>query len=154
MALPASVPRQIVIFRVADTRYGFDIAAVEEILAPEHVTRVADAPNGVLGLTDIRGRAVPVFDLHWKFGVPAKDDFEARFVLVRTFGGSVALLVDAVEEVADAPAEAFQPVAAPGSADGLAYLNGVFHHGDDLVLWVEPARLVPLGVAQSARPAA
>ena len=152
--MPPAPPRQLVIFRVADTRYGFDIDAVEEILAPQRITALPDAPNGVLGLADVRGKVLPVFDLHWKFGAPDASDKDARFVTVRTYEGPVALLVDAVDEVVLSPADAFQQIATPGHNEGLGYLNGVFHHGESLVLWVDPVRLVPSGIAQSVQLAA
>jgi purine-binding chemotaxis protein CheW len=152
--MPPAVPHQLVIFRVAETRYGFDIDAVDEILAPQRITALPDAPNGVLGLADVRGKVVPVFDLHWTFGVPKGDGRDARFVLVRTYEVPVALLVDAVEEVVICSPEAFQSVITPGRNEGPGYLNGVFRHGETLVLWVEPVRLVPTGVADGTQLAA
>jgi purine-binding chemotaxis protein CheW len=149
-----NVPRQLVIFRVAATQYGVAIEDVEEILPPQTVTRLPGAPNGVLGVADVRGQIVPVFDLHWKFGVPApEDDANARFVLVRTYEGPVALLVDGVDEVVDCRREAFQSVRTPGQTAGLGYLNGVFRHAESLVLWVDPVRLVPTGLARAAQAA-
>jgi purine-binding chemotaxis protein CheW len=152
--MPSALPRQLVIFRVAETRYGFDIDAVDEILAPQRVTALPDAPNGVLGLADVRGKVLPVFDLHWKFGVPDASSKDARFVIVRTYEGPVALLVDAVEEVVISAGDAFQQITTPGHNEGLGYLNGVFHHADALVLWVDPMRLVPSGIAHGVQLAA
>ena len=117
------------------------------------VTVLPGAPNGVLGLLDVRGKASPVFDLHWKFSVPAPEhSLDTRFVLVRTNDGPVALVVDAVEEVIACHAGDFQPVSTPGHSEGLGYLNGVYRREDSLVLWVEPTRLVPAGVARSHQP--
>ena len=137
-------PRQLVLFRVGSTHYGLDIDAVDEILPMIAITPVAGAQDGVLGLADVRKRVVPVFDLHWKFGVPVPESNpEARFILVESAEGPVALLVDAVEEVVTVSREDFQPVAAPGKTSELAYLNGVLRRGDRLTLWVDHKRLVP-----------
>jgi len=145
------VPAQLVVFRVGPTHYGLDIEAVEEILAPQPVTPLAGAPSGVLGLIDVRKKVVPVFDLHWKFGVPRKEsDPSARMILVETDDGPVALLVDSVEEVVTLPREAFQPVSAPGNVSQLSYLAGVVRHRDNLVLWVDQRPLVPSGIARTA----
>lgn len=149
-----ALPRQLVIFRVAETQYGLDIDEVQEILPPTLITVLSGAPGGVLGLLDVRGMAVPLFDLHWKFAVPSPEQsFDTRFVLVRTPEGPVALLVDAVDEVIACHAGEFQPVRTPGHTDGLGYLNGVYHHAEALVLWVEPERLVPVGVTKAVRAA-
>lgn len=137
-------PRQLVLFRVGETHYGLDIESVDEILPILPVTAAPGAPGGVLGFADVRKHVVPVFDLHWKFGVPVPESNpEARFILVESAEGPVALLVDAVEEVVTVSREDFQPVAAPGKTSELAYLNGVLRRGDRLTLWVDHKRLVP-----------
>lgn len=137
-------PRQLVLFRVAETHYGLDIEDVGEILPVLPVTALPGAPAGVLGIADVRERVVPVFDLHWKFGVPTPvSNPEARFILVRAGQGDVALLVDAVEEVVTVSREDFQSVATPGATSGLGYLSGVLRRGDRLVLWIDHMRLVP-----------
>jgi len=137
-------PRQLVLFRVGDTHYGLDIEAVDEILPLIAITPVAGAQGGVLGLADVRKRVVPVFDLHWKFGVPRPPDGrDSRLILVDAAEGPVALLVDAVEEVLTVQREDFQQVAPPGDRRGLGYLNGVVRRDNGLVVWVDPRRLVP-----------
>lgn len=137
-------PRQLVLFRVGETHYGLDIEAVGEILPVLPVTALPGAPAGVIGIADVRERVVPVFDLHWKFGVPTPgSNPEARLILVRAGEGPVALLVGAVEEVVTVAREDFQSVTTPGSVSSLGYLNGVVRRGDRLVLWIDHARLVP-----------
>ena len=151
----AALPRQLVIFRVAGTQYGLDIDAVEEILPAALVVILPGAPNGVLGLVDVRGKAIPLFDLHWKFSVATPErTLDTRFVVVRTHDGPVALRVDSVDEVVSCPANEFQSVSTPGHPAGLGYLNGVYRHGEELVLWADASRLVPSGVARAAQAAA
>lgn len=147
-------PRQLVIFRVGETHYGIDIAEVAEILAPLLVTQVAEAPAGVLGLVDVRKRIVPVFDLHWKFGVPRDPTAPSRMIMVEHTVGPVALLVDSVEEVATIDPEAYQPVTAPGDSRAMSYLRGCVRRNDQLVLWVDHNFLIPSGVASAATEAA
>lgn len=152
---PLHAPRQLVVFRVGETDYGLDIDAVEEILPLLDITPLAGAPGGVLGIADVRKRVVPIFDLHWKFGVPKPAfDTRTRLILVEVDEGPVALLVDEVAEVMSVNRENFQSVATPGDNSGLGYLNGVFREESGLVLWIDHVRLVPGGVARSALVAA
>ena len=153
MSEPAMLhlPRQIVVFRVGETHYGFDIDAVNEILPVLPITPAPGAPAGVLGLADVRKKVVPVFDLHWKFNAVASGAArEARLVLVQGEDGPIAMLVDEVEEVLNVSRDEFQQVATPGSTAGLSYLNGVLRRNDRLVLWVEHTRLVPVGLSAAA----
>ena len=143
-------PRQLVVFRVGQTHYGFDIDSVNEILPVLPITPAPGSPPGVLGLADVRKKVVPVFDLHWKFDVPATESSDARLVLVQGESGPVAMLVDAVEEVLTVSREQFQQVSTPGNTGGLSYLSGVLRHNAQLVLWVDHSRLVPAGLAAAA----
>lgn len=139
-------PRQLVLFRVAETHYAVDIDSVDEILPVLAITPLPGAPGGVLGIADVRKQVVPVFDLHWRFGVESQTSSESRLILVETSEGSVALLVDAVEEVLTVSPDDYQQVDAPGNRSGLGYLNGVIRRDDRLVLWVDHQRVVPSGV--------
>lgn len=149
-----SVPRQLVLFRVGETHYAVDIDSVDEILPVLAITPVPGAPGGVLGLADVRNQVVPVFDLHWRFGV-ADDENAAdrRLILVETTEGNVAMLVDSVEEVLSVSPDDYQQVEPPGNRKGLGYLNGVVRRGDRLVLWVDHKRVVPSGIHIAAKAA-
>lgn len=144
------VPAQLVIFRVGPTRYGLDIDAVQEILAPQPLTALAGSTDGMVGLVEVRKRVVPTFDLRWKFGVARPEhDVQFRLIMVQVEGGPVALLADGVDEVAVLPRDAYQPVNAPGTTSGLSYLRGVARWRDSLILWVDHHSLVPKGIAQA-----
>lgn len=147
-------PRQLVIFRVAETHYALGIEVVDEILPVLPVTPLPGAPGGVLGLADVRKKVVPVFDLHWKFGGQGGGDDDARLILVETSGGHVALLVDAVEEVRTVTSDHVQPVETPGDRSQLTYLNGVVRSGEQLLLWIDHERVVPSGILHTAKLAA
>jgi purine-binding chemotaxis protein CheW len=141
-------PDQIVVFRVGASSYGLDISIVEEILGDVDVTRVPEAPVGVLGIASVRQHTVPVFDLFWKFGVhePQPGD-DTAMVMVRGSEGTVALRVGMVEEVVTLPATAYELFRPPGDSSGLSYLRGIAHWGDELVLWIDPEHLIPAAVA-------
>ncbi|MCK6564824.1 MAG: purine-binding chemotaxis protein CheW [Dehalococcoidia bacterium] len=142
----------LVIFRVGTTRYGIGIDAVEEILLDLPITRLPRAPRGVIGVVDARGRVVPVFDLHARFGAGRRvESNESRLVLVRLASGMVALPVDEVDEVASIEPSSVQRVGAPGCAPEMDYLAGVVHHREQLVLWIEPERLIPAAVQKIRR---
>ena len=144
-------PRQLVTFRVGETTYGLDIDAISEILPLLPVTKIGGAPRGILGMVELRKRVVPVFDLHWKFGIPRPEgERGARLILVEVAEGPVGLLVDEVHEVLTIPREAYQPVHTPGDTDALAYLCGAARIETGFVLWVDHHHLVPFGVVKKA----
>ena len=54
---------QLVCFRLAGEEYAVDITNVQEVIRVQSITPVPRMPVFVLGVINIRGNIVPVFDL-------------------------------------------------------------------------------------------
>ena len=76
--------QQIVVFDLHREHYGVDIGAVESILKPQAITSVPCAPPYVVGVTNLRGKVLPVIDLRRRFGLPAAEvNADTRIVVVQ-----------------------------------------------------------------------
>src|SRR5664280_3036381 len=92
--------QQVVIFRLGTGSYAVDIAAVREIIRPQPITVVPQAPPFVVGVINLRSSIVPVLDLRSRCGLPAAEQTkDSRVVVVQVNDQSVGLQVDAVSEV-------------------------------------------------------
>jgi len=143
---------QLVTFRLADEEYAVSIMEVEEIIRVPAISVVPDAPPGVVGVASLRNRILPVMDLRSKFGLPPRSDGDdarhddERCLVVRIGGTSVALRVDAVHQVLQAPRSAVEPtpriVGGRGSGSeqirGIAKLDG----GKRLIMLLDVEKLV------------
>jgi purine-binding chemotaxis protein CheW len=99
---------------------------VQEILLPQPLTRIPLAPPEVAGLLNLRGQIVPAIDLRRRLDMPARAAPEAATnVVLREEEGAVSLLVDAIGDILEVPAEALAPV--PDNVRGSlrALLSGV-----------------------------
>ncbi len=67
--LPVSTA-QYLTFLTAGEEYAIKIGKVSEIVEYEAVTTVPNTPIWIRGVTNLRGRVVPVVDLAVKFGLP------------------------------------------------------------------------------------
>lgn len=93
--------KQIVTFRVDDCLVGLDILEVREINRFLDITPVQHAPEYVLGLMNLRGQMVTVFDLGVRLGLtPREISSESHNVILKN--EPVGLLVDAIGEVVQA----------------------------------------------------
>lgn len=84
--------------------FALPAALVREILDVAPVTPVPTAPAFVRGLINVRGRVVPLVDLHRRFGMPVSaETIDSRFVVleVRLDGekSAVGIIADQVFEV-------------------------------------------------------
>lgn len=62
-----TVGQEFLIFTLGDEEYGIDILKVQEIRGYDQVTRIANTPAFIKGVTNLRGVIVPILDLRVKF---------------------------------------------------------------------------------------
>jgi purine-binding chemotaxis protein CheW len=53
-------------FTLGEEEYGIDILKVQEIRGSEVVTRIANAPQFIKGVINLRGIMVPILDMRTK----------------------------------------------------------------------------------------
>ncbi len=97
---------QYLTFRIAGDLYGIDILRVQEIRSWDHVTKVPNTADYVLGVLNIRGTIIPIIDLKLRFHLGQTSiALTTVVVVVKAFheGGerTMGLLVDAVSDVFD-----------------------------------------------------
>ncbi|BAN95962.1 CheW protein [Plautia stali symbiont] len=65
-----TVGQEFLVFTLGDEEYGIDILKVQEIRGYDQVTRIANTPEFIKGVTNLRGVIVPIIDLRVKFSQP------------------------------------------------------------------------------------
>jgi purine-binding chemotaxis protein CheW len=91
---------QYVVFELGRETYGLAIATVREIITMQTITQVPNAAEYVEGVINLRGRVIPVFNLHQKFNLQAKEISRfTRIVVVEAEGNTIGMIVDGVSEV-------------------------------------------------------
>jgi purine-binding chemotaxis protein CheW len=92
----------VVIFTIDEQKFGLDISAIERVIRVVEVTPLPDAPPGVIGIVNLQGQVIPVFDLRLRFHFPAREmQLTNHLLIARASGRVIALLVDAVIGVAE-----------------------------------------------------
>jgi purine-binding chemotaxis protein CheW len=103
--VPEEAPEEYLAFELAGETYALPIAGVRQILRVGAVTEVPRAESRLLGLINVRGEMLPLYDvkvgLHLAAGYPtvrsgADVPRGTRVVLVRDPGGDAGILVDRV----------------------------------------------------------
>jgi purine-binding chemotaxis protein CheW len=85
---------------VAGQLFGLPILRVQDVFAPERLTRVPLAPPEVAGLINLRGRIVTLIDMRCRLGLAGEAlDTAPMAIGVESHGESTGLLVDTVGEV-------------------------------------------------------
>ncbi len=108
----------IVILRSVDGFFGVDINLVQEIVLMQDLTEVPGSAGHVAGMTDLRGRVVPVAEFSRLLGYePSERTDETRILVVEDGGGHIGLIVDAVTEVMMVEGEKIEDATTIGSIE-------------------------------------
>jgi purine-binding chemotaxis protein CheW len=85
--------------------FGLPISRVQDVFAPERLTRVPLAPPEIAGLLNLRGRIVTAIDMRLRLGLDALPPDAPRMAVGVEFKGeSYGLLIDVIGEVLKLPA--------------------------------------------------
>ena len=135
--------QEFLVFTLGDEEYGIDILKVQEIRGYDQVTRIANTPDFIKGVTNLRGVIVPIIDLRVKFAQQGVSYDENTVVIVLNFGQRVVgIVVDGVSDVLSLTAEQIRP--APEFAVTLAteYLTGLGALGERMLILVDIEKLL------------
>lgn len=135
--------KQIVVFQLGKELYGADISVVREVGQPQRVTRVPRTPKYVVGVTNLRGRVIPVVDLRQRLGLPVTAATKStRIAVAELEGGQVGMIVDAVQEVLRVPVSNIEPPTLMVSKVDADYVVGVAKVDQRLIILLDLARVL------------
>lgn len=130
-------------FKLGAEEYGIDILKVQEIRGYEAVTRIANAPEFIKGVINLRGIIIPVVDMRIKFnlGEPVYDQFTVVIIL-NINGRVVGMVVDAVSDVTSLTPDQIKPAPDMGTAFSSEYMIGLGTIDERMLILVDIQRLM------------
>jgi len=134
---------QVIGFRIGRETYGVRISTVREIVRVLDITPVPNAPEGIEGVINLRGKIIPVMDLRKRFGLSEiQTDKKSRILIVEVNNQLLGLIVNAASEVLKiSPSD----VEAPGrmfSDEESGYITGVGKLGGRLIILLDISKLL------------
>ena len=142
-----------VAFHLDGETYALPVSHVREIVRVESITRVPGGPREIRGVTNVRGRVIPVVDLRVRLELPPVEIApESRVLVAEARGRPIGLLVDGVRaverldllEVEEPPAE----VRTPRSE----HVLGVLREGGELTILLDVDRVLLLDAPAPGEP--
>lgn len=142
--MAGAAEEQLVVFQLSNETYGIEISAVHEIIRMQSITKVPRTPSFVEGVINLRGRIVPVIDLHKRFELPLEEEtVHSRIIVVEVKGVTVGMIVDSVSEVLRIPQSSIDPPP-PAITGGIEteYLRGVGKWKENLIILLNLERVL------------
>ena len=124
---------RLVNFNLDDQKYALFLSAVVRIIRVVEITGLPKAPEIVLGVINMHGLIIPVFDIRKRFRLPQREmQLDDQLIIASTSKRTVALLVDSVNDVIEIPEEKI--IAGEKILPGLEYVEGVVKTEDGMIL--------------------
>jgi len=134
----------LLVFRLGPELFATELRAIEEAVEGAGAQAMPDTPPAMLGIFALRDRTLPMYSLARVLDVPASGAGEMTLVL-RPATVRVALAVDAVDDVFDAPLDAVK--SAPAATEGESLVLGVVWRGSELITLLDADLVVAACVA-------
>jgi purine-binding chemotaxis protein CheW len=141
--------QQLVVFDLGEEVYGVDIANVQEIIRMQTITQVPGAPSFVEGVINLRGKIIPVIDLHRRFRLPGASAGQAgQIVVVETEEHVIGMIVGGVSEVLRIPPGCVEPPSSIVLGVDSDYIKGIVKLEGKLIILLQLDKV--LNVEQKA----
>lgn len=140
---PSEDAKEYLAFTLGREEYGIDILRVQEIRGYEPVTRIANAPDFIKGVVNLRGTIVPIVDMRIKLslGEATYDQFTVVIIL-NIAGRVVGMVVDSVSDVTMLKPEQMRAAPEVGAAFDSEYLIGLGDLGQRMLILVDIDKLM------------
>ena len=149
---------EVLSFRLGGEEYAISILKVQEIRGYDAVTRIANAPEYLKGVVNLRGIIVPIVDMRIKFNVgePTYDAFTVVIVL-NINGHTIGMVVDSVSDVVTLTPDQIKAAPDMGASVSTEYLQGLGTVGERMLILLDIDKLLgseEMGLLAAARSAA
>jgi purine-binding chemotaxis protein CheW len=124
---------QLIVFNLDEQRFGLRLEVVQRIERAVEVTPMPKMPESVMGIVNLKGQLVPVFNLRRRFRLPERAvDPRDQMIFAHTKRRPVALVVDSCT-VIPAPAER-EITPSSEILPGFEFIDGVVKTESGLIL--------------------
>ncbi len=125
--------------------FSLPVSVIHEILRVATITKVPHAPEPVRGVTNMRGRVLPVVDLRVRLGMKSVEpDNASRILVVESKKRLIGLLVDSVQQVIRLSTKGIEPLNPDVMTAQADYISGVFYFQDNLIFLLQVDRLLSI----------
>ena len=134
--------REFLTFRLSGEEYAIDILKVQEIRGWENPTAIANTPDFIKGVINLRGTIVPIVDLRIKFKGQAKYDAFTVVIILTVARRVMGIVVDAVSDVVTLTADQIRPAPEFGTGLDTRFITGLGTLGDRMLILTDIERLM------------
>ena len=149
----ATEENKYLIFALGKETYGIPILKIKAIEQKMDITPVPGTPAFVKGITNLRGKIIPIIDLKEKFSIGASETTAKTCIIIvdiRTDAGTQTngLMVDEVSEVLDISEGYIEPVPKYGNTEiDQEFMSGIGKVRDKVIILLDIQKILSVQAA-------
>ena len=130
-------------FTLGQEEYGIDILKVQEIRGYDAVTKIANTPEFIKGVINLRGTIVPIIDMRIKFQLGSVEYNQFTVVIILNIANRVVgMVVDGVSDVIALASDQIRPAPEFGATLDTQYIVGLATVDERMIIVVDIERLM------------
>lgn len=142
-SIASHTANEFLTFRLGGEEYGIEILKVQEIRGYDSITQIANAPDFIKGVVNLRGIIVPIIDMRIKFRLGNADYDQFTVVIILNVAGRVmGIVVDGVSDVISLEAEQMRPTPGFGSVIDTEYIMGLGTVDERMLILIDIEKLM------------
>jgi purine-binding chemotaxis protein CheW len=139
----STVGNEFLTFTLGKEEYGIDILKVQEIRGYDAVTAIANTPEFIKGVINLRGIIVPIVDMRIKFNLGKVEYDQFTVVIILNVANRVVgMVVDGVSDVITLTPDQIKAAPEFGSAIDTQYVMGLGTVDERMLILVDIERLM------------
>jgi len=136
---------KVLTFLLANEEYAIDILAIEEITRPLTITYVPRVPPYIMGVVSLRGRVIPILDLHARLGLSAfSPGKKNRFIIFQVEQSGVGIIADRINDVVTLSKHQLQPAPAKIKASGSGFIKNIGRVGERMLIILDIEKVLQI----------
>ncbi len=142
-AITSQLTSEFLTFRLGEEEYGMDILKVQEIRGYDSITQIANAPEFIKGVVNLRGIIVPIIDMRIKFQLGNAEYNQFTVVVILNVVDRVmGIVVDGVSDVISLDQEQIRPTPEFGTVIDIEYITGLGTLDDRMLILIDIEKLI------------
>jgi purine-binding chemotaxis protein CheW len=143
LKLDDSHSQEYLTFTLGPEEYAIDILKVQEIRGYENPTTIANSPNFIKGVINLRGTIVPIVDMRIKFNVGKVEYTPFTVVIILNIAGRVVgIVVDSVSDVTMLRQDQIRLAPEFAATVDTKYINGLGTLSERMLIVVDIEKLM------------
>jgi purine-binding chemotaxis protein CheW len=127
-------------FMLGDEKFAIPVDHVQEVVELNHVTRIPNTPDYMLGIISLRGRVLPLLDTRLKLKLPAAERTSKNRILILDIKEDddkalqIGAIVDVAREVVEIEDQHIQPASMMEAHNRTTPITGIVNNQGDITL--------------------